>query len=216
MTSPSLSSLDMPDQGTASGGSSCRAAVSARPSSLRFDTRGSREQRSRSGCWMGLALGGPVHSAWAPGQFRAMMCIGISEREFMRGPPAATELPTRRRIRAPRMTAGGRGGPPFSRPGCGQAGSRAPHALALRDCRAATPESRVVVRWNRWTLVGAAVCCDQPQTHRTARPGRVLNACANKTKVAIRHCCSRLARREAAQMLVMTHGRAGYGQSWRT
>lgn len=55
---------------------------------------------------MGLALAGRVHSAWAPGQFRAMMCIGISEREFVRGPPAATELPTRRRIRAPRMTAG--------------------------------------------------------------------------------------------------------------
>lgn len=63
---------------------------------------------------MGLALAGRVHSAWAPGQFRAMMCIGISEREFMRGPPAATELPTRRRIRAPRMTAGDVvAGPPF-------------------------------------------------------------------------------------------------------
>lgn len=48
--------------------------------------------------------------------------------------------------------------------------------------------------------------------YRSARPSRrVLNACANKTKVAIRHCCSRLARGEAVQMLVMTHGRAGYG-----
>lgn len=42
--------------------------------------------------------------------------------------------------------------------------------------------------------------------YRSARPSRrVLNACANKTKVASRHCCSRLARREAV------HGRAGYG-----
>lgn len=70
---------------------------------------------------MGLALVGPVHSAWAPGQFRAMMCIGISEREFMRGPPAATELPS-----APRMTARDVAAPLFWRPGCGQAGSPRP------------------------------------------------------------------------------------------
>lgn len=35
MTSPPFSSFDMPDhEGTASGGSSCRAAVSARPSAF--------------------------------------------------------------------------------------------------------------------------------------------------------------------------------------
>lgn len=63
---------------------------------------------------MGLALVGPVHSAWAPGQFRAMMCIGISEREFMRGPPAATELPSAHPpdLR-PTDDGRGRGGPPF-------------------------------------------------------------------------------------------------------
>jgi len=83
---------------------------------------GSREQRSRRGCWMGLALVGPVHSAWAPGQFRAMMCIGISEREFMRGTPAATDPDDGRgRGRPPpffftaRVRAGGLAGSP--RPG---------------------------------------------------------------------------------------------------
>jgi hypothetical protein len=54
---------------------------------------------------MGLALVGPVHSAWAPGQFRPMMCIGISEREFMRGPPGCNRAATR-------MTAGDVAAPP--------------------------------------------------------------------------------------------------------
>ena len=58
---------------------------------------------------MGLAVLCPVHSAGVPGQFRVMMCIGISEREFMRGPPAPTELPPAGF--APHSR--GAGGPPF-------------------------------------------------------------------------------------------------------
>ncbi|KAK1829266.1 hypothetical protein QBC39DRAFT_435782 [Podospora conica] len=80
--SSSDSSLDTPDRGTSSGGSSCRAAVRARPSSLRFDTHGSRDQRSRSGGWKGLALVGPVHSAWVPDQFRVMITSTITRNRF--------------------------------------------------------------------------------------------------------------------------------------